>query len=172
MAGAWDSDNRYIAGQNTVWGNVSAPVIYGDAIQHPSGYWQIKCRGAACQCPVYNVYSGYFYALPDAQAALQTHCDEIHFIIPPATPPAPVLTQIAPTTAAGGTASLLVNCIGSNFTLGMTINVDGLPQPTIFVNSTQLNLHWNVPPGPGTNQFVVFDPAYNQQSAALPFTRT
>jgi hypothetical protein len=73
----WDSENRYI-----VAGKAGKETVFGQAIQHQTGYWRIRCLGGTCRCPVHNNLSGYFYTLPEAQAALVAHCTDIHYVEP------------------------------------------------------------------------------------------
>jgi hypothetical protein len=47
----------------------------------------------------------------------------------------PVLTSLNPATAVHGAADVTMHCLGSNFTTGSVININGAPAATTFVNS-------------------------------------
>lgn len=164
----WDIDNRYLTagvpGQDT---------IYGDVVQHPSGYYRIRCRGAQCQCPIHSKLTGYFYTVADAQAALETHCLDVHFVVEgPVIPPYPVITNLNPNTAAGGTSALAIVITGTDFYTGYTVLIDGSAVPATVVSQTEIDLTWNVPAGAGTNQFAIHDTTNDRVSDPVIFTRT
>ena len=53
--------------------------------------------------------------------------------------PAPVIASVSPTSALAGTASVVLNFIGTGFVPSTVINVNGAPRTTTFVSPTQVS---------------------------------
>jgi IPT/TIG domain-containing protein len=89
-----------------------------------------------------------------------------------AAPPsgAPVLTSITPTTLPAGSTPATIDVIGSGFDASCTINADGVPRATFFLDST--HLQYTARPDLATSGQVVQITVVNDAgtSSALPFT--
>jgi hypothetical protein len=89
------------------------------------------------------------------------------------TPPAgtPVLTSLTPSSLPAGSTPATVDVIGTGFDASSTIDADGQPRATFYLDAT--HLEYTARPdltGPATVQITVQGP--NGASNALPFTYT
>jgi hypothetical protein len=92
----------------------------------------------------------------------------------PVTPPggAPALTSLTPNSVAAGTTPITVDVIGSGFDANSTIDADGSPRGTFYIDDT--HLQYTARPDlatPGTTVQITVTNTHGP-SNALPFTYT
>ncbi|MDD5657591.1 MAG: polysaccharide deacetylase family protein, partial [Elusimicrobia bacterium] len=112
-----------------------------DAEQAGGGWVTIVMHRVCDNCSTYSTTEANLAAFADWLAARQAQGTVVKTVaqVTGATPPAaPTLASISPSSAAAGSGSLTLTCLGSGFAAGAKVRWNNADRATTFVSSTQL----------------------------------